>query len=318
MAEQLDSKRLAATNRRFAEDFDPKFFDARRVYRVHVVSIALLGFTTLLLTSLNMRFLLSDKTQNTGEVRLSLLMMVIAMLIAVGVIVVTSYVIKMVKNEAEIQLEVERLQSKADLVDSLREVRHDFDNQLTVILALLQLGRVERAVDYLRGIVGRDVLDTEERGEGTLFAFLAEKGLQAVEKEIAIHYDLIPCRLPEVPIDAITRIVGNLFDNAVEAASMALGGGQLRVKVGSGEGRWFFEIWNNGASIPAHLIDRVFESGVTTKREGEGHGLGLAVVRRLVDAHQGSISVESDPRHGTTFRVSFELAFAFSNIAHDR
>jgi Signal transduction histidine kinase regulating citrate/malate metabolism len=315
MAERLH-KGTGAVNRSLSKDLDAKAVDSRRVYRIHMVAVALLGFTTLLFTGLNMRFLLSDR--NSGEVQLSLFMMGIAILIAVGVIVVTSYVIKMVKNEVEIRLEVERLQSKADLVDSLREVRHDFDNQLTVILALLQLGRVERAIDYLRGIVGRGGLAPEGQGPGTLFAFLAEKGLQAVEKEIAIQFDLTPFQMPDVPIDAITRIVGNLFDNAVEAASKALDPGQVKVKVGAGGGRWFFEIWNNGASIPPHMIDRVFDSGVTTKREGEGHGLGLAVVRRLVDAHQGEISVQSDPRLGTTFRVSFEAAFTYSEIAQNR
>src|SRR5690606_14526959 len=112
-----------AVNRSLSKDLDAKAVDSRRVYRIHMVAVALLGFTTLLFTGLNMRFLLSDR--NSGEVQLSLFMMGIAILIAVGVIVVTSYVIKMVKNEAEIRLEVERLQSKADLVDSLREVRHD-------------------------------------------------------------------------------------------------------------------------------------------------------------------------------------------------
>ena len=153
MAERLH-KGTGAVNRSLSKDLDAKAVDSRRVYRIHMVAVARLsGFTTLLFY--RPQHALSPQRPKQRRGAALSLYDGIAILIAVGVIVVTSYVIKMVKNEAEIRLEVERLQSKADLVDSLREVRHDFDNQLTVILALLQLGRVERAIDYLRGIVGR-------------------------------------------------------------------------------------------------------------------------------------------------------------------
>ena len=84
------------------------------------------------------------------------------------------------------------------------------------------------------------------------------------------------------------------------------------------DGRWSFEIWNNGRSIPPALINRIFDSGVTTKPVDEGHGLGLAVVRRLVDTHQGRIRVESDSRLGTNFCLSVRPVSAFSSIAHNR
>ena len=156
--------------------------------------------TTILFTSVNFRFFLGENTLSASETQLSLVLMAMALLIASGVVVITSYVVKMVKSQAAARLEVERLRSKADLADSLREMRHDFDNQLTVVLALLQLGRVEGAVDYLHGIVGRKPYLLEGGGLGTLYPFLAEKSLEAMEREIAILYDLKPCQLPEVPM----------------------------------------------------------------------------------------------------------------------
>lgn len=285
---------------------------------IHAGAVTLLGLTTLLFTSVNLRYFLREGSLSAGESQLSMGLMVMALVISTGVVVATSYVVKVVKSQAESRLELERLRNKANLADSLREMRHDFDNQLTVVLALLQMGRVEGAVDYLQGIVGRKPHLVEGGGVETLFAFLAEKGFEAVERQIELACDLRPCELPEVPIDAITRIVGNLFDNAVEAASQALDCGRIKLAMYVSDNLWSFEIWNNGSSIPPALMGRIFESGVTTKEDGEGHGLGLAVVRRLVDLHQGAIHVTSDPCLGTTFRLSFELSPAFSSIAHNR
>lgn len=190
-------------------------------------------------------------------------------------------------------------------VEHWRELVHDLDNQLTVVLALLQMGRIQRAADYLRSMAHRKP-HVEKDGLETLFAFLGKKTLEAVEKRIGVACDLAPCHLPRVPIDVITRIVGNLFDNAMEAAARAPGGGRVKLAIRSVERRWFFEIWNNGASIPPSLMDRIFQSGVTTKEKGEGRG--LAVVRRFVDAYHGTIDVTSDPFVGTTFRVGFALS----------
>lgn len=202
-------------------------------------------------------------------------------------------------------------------VEHLRELVHDFDNQLTVVLALLQMGRVQRAVDYLRAMARRRPPE-ESDGIETLFAFLGEKCLEAVQRRIAVACDLTPCQLPHVPIDVLTRIVGNLFDNAVEAASRAVGGGKVKVTMRDWQTRWSLEIWNNGESIPPGLINRIFESGVTTKAGAQGRGLGLAVVRRFVDAYQGTIRVTSDPYLGTTFRLWFSLTPAYSNFIHNR
>src|SRR5690606_26212177 len=290
----------------------------RKAEWAFAAAIILLGLTTLLFTSINLRYFLDERPRTSSEAQLSLVLMAIAILIAIGVVVVTSYVVRLMKAEARIRLEMERLQSKAELADSLRELRHDYDNQLTVILALLQLGRVERAVDYLQGIVGRRPHLMDAEASSAVFAFLGEKGLEAVENRVAVRYELEPCPFPEVPVDVITRIVGNLFDNAVEAAVQAEERGEVRARVFVRDGRWWFEIWNNGASIPPGMLQRIFESGVTTKREAEGHGLGLVVVRRLVDTHQGQITVESHPELGTTFTVSFELAPVYSSSSHDR
>ncbi len=62
---------------------------------------------------------------------------------------------------------------------------------------------------------------------------------------------------------------------------------------------------DNGCGMPPEVQNRIFEPFFTTKSEGQGTGLGLPVVRRIMAAHQGVISVESRPHEGTTCQLLF-------------
>ena len=66
---------------------------------------------------------------------------------------------------------------------------------------------------------------------------------------------------------------------------------------------------DNGAGIPADIRERIFDPFFTTKPVGQGTGLGLDIVRRLVRHNDGEIEVESRPGR-TEFRVSLPLAAA--------
>jgi signal transduction histidine kinase len=63
------------------------------------------------------------------------------------------------------------------------------------------------------------------------------------------------------------------------------------------------EIRDEGTGIPNELIERVFEPFFTTKPSGQGTGLGLAVVKQVVDRAGGFVRVESQPGKGTAFQV---------------
>jgi two-component system phosphate regulon sensor histidine kinase PhoR len=71
-------------------------------------------------------------------------------------------------------------------------------------------------------------------------------------------------------------------------------------------------IADNGAGIRADFIDKIFEKGETESDEAEGKGLGLAIVKTFVEAHGGTVSVESTLGHGATFRF-FLPAEGFSS-----
>ena len=67
---------------------------------------------------------------------------------------------------------------------------------------------------------------------------------------------------------------------------------------------------DDGPGVPAELRDRIFDPFFTTKPEGSG--LGLPIVRKIVDAHDGRIDLASAPDQGTRFRVTLPVASASS------
>jgi signal transduction histidine kinase len=64
-------------------------------------------------------------------------------------------------------------------------------------------------------------------------------------------------------------------------------------------------IHDQGSGIPADVRDKIFDLYFTTKKDGSG--IGLAMTYRIVELHNGSIEVESDASHGTTFILRFPL-----------
>ncbi len=97
--------------------------------------------------------------------------------------------------------------------------------------------------------------------------------------------------------EKIKQVLLNLFLNAIQASNRG-----DRIHVHSQiekEGAWRFEIFNPGEWIPKKLLKRVFEPFVSTKKEGSG--LGLAVCRKVIEEHGGTLKCTSSAEDGTTF-----------------
>lgn len=102
----------------------------------------------------------------------------------------------------------------------------------------------------------------------------------------------------------LNQVWTNLIDNAIDAMN---GQGELVVRTAAEFGRVLIEIRDSGPGIPAELRDRIFEPFFTTKPVGEGTGLGLDTVYRIVQQHRGEIRVDSQPGK-TSFQVRLPFA----------
>jgi light-regulated signal transduction histidine kinase (bacteriophytochrome) len=113
--------------------------------------------------------------------------------------------------------------------------------------------------------------------------------------------------LPAVRADE-TQLV-QLFQNLVGNAIKYQGPGVPRVHVSAarnGDNRWLFSVRDNGLGIDPQYFERIFGmfQRLHKREEFAGTGIGLAICKKIVERHGGSISVESQPGQGSTFRFA--------------
>jgi nitrogen fixation/metabolism regulation signal transduction histidine kinase len=108
--------------------------------------------------------------------------------------------------------------------------------------------------------------------------------------------------MPRVPLDAeqVRRVAINLIRNALDAMGEE---GTLTVRSGSDEDGVWMQVSDTGEGIAREVQERLFEPYFSTRTDGTG--LGLAITRAVVDAHGGTVRVESVPGVGTTMTAHF-------------
>jgi signal transduction histidine kinase len=130
---------------------------------------------------------------------------------------------------------------------------------------------------------------------------------QAEEKNVHLQVQAESAIVPGVR-DSLADLVANLLSNAVRYTPA---GGRVEVECGCRDGRALLAVSDTGIGIPKDELPRLFEEffrGQMAKQTVQhGTGLGLTIVKRVVDMHGGRIEVASEVGRGTTFRVTFPL-----------
>lgn len=217
-------------------------------------------------------------------------------------------------------------------------IAHDFNNLLTVILgyatvaqrkldAADPVGRsireIQRAAEHAAALTGQLLafsrkqvtqprildLNAEMRGMTEILHRLLGEDIQ-----LSVRTDDEPC-LVEADAGQLSQIIMNLAVNARDAMPK---GGRLTIETGSvvreredaGEGKirpagryCCLTVSDTGPGIAPEIQPHIFEPFFTTKDPGTGTGLGLSTVYGIVVQHNGWIDVQSEPGHGTTFRI---------------
>jgi signal transduction histidine kinase len=114
--------------------------------------------------------------------------------------------------------------------------------------------------------------------------------------------------LPDHPVmgkvdaDLLKQALLNVVLNGAQAMTE---GGKLTVRLEQDGRMALLSIHDQGGGIPSDIRDKIFDLYFTTKKDGSG--IGLAMTYRIVELHNGSIEVQSDAVHGTTFILRFPL-----------
>ncbi len=172
------------------------------------------------------------------------------------------------------------------------------------------LGRIIDTSDTLEYVLS-DILDKTHKNRVPALFCDAVKLIHKVialyegsigDQEISVNLNL-PGDLPKVKIPEhhLFEIINNLIKNAVEAITES---GLLSISAKQEKSRVFIVIQDNGVGLTDETMKKIFSPYFSTKSEGTG--LGLVVVKKLIDEEDGELDIKSFPGVGSTFSVSFQ------------
>jgi signal transduction histidine kinase/class 3 adenylate cyclase len=228
------------------------------------------------------------------------------------------------RQQAERLLELDRQKT-----EFFQNVSHEFRTPLTLMIGPLE-SVVEKQQDlpYEQSLIAlrnsrrllrlvNQLLDLQRLDAGRMQASfrpcnLVEFASQIVEafrpygerKNIEISTQLTPCAAVYLDLEKFDKVLYNLLSNAMKFTDA---GGKITVKVEPAGDHVRMQIVDSGMGIRKeqipHLFERFRQAEGSVNRSHEGSGLGLALVKELVELHGGQISVESVYSQGTTFTI---------------
>ncbi len=178
-----------------------------------------------------------------------------------------------------------------EIPEAVRFIRAGADSVNSVtsgILRFIRLGQID--IQWAR-------LDMNKLMTG----IVSSMEFQLKQKGVVLHIgDLPDCMGDEV---LVTQVFANLIDNAQKYLDPSRPG-EITISGNSDNILSAYSISDNGVGIPPEQYARVFQVfHRLNPQHGKGEGLGLAIVQRIIDRHQGKIEVESELGKGTTFHV---------------
>jgi two-component system phosphate regulon sensor histidine kinase PhoR len=192
--------------------------------------------------------------------------------------------------------------------DFLHRIGQEADRLTTLVDELLDLGRAES---------GRMILKQEALAPDDLIPHGADRLRPHIERaRLELVLD-VPADLPPVWADRarIEQVLINLIHNAIKFTPPT---GTITVSARTAGPMLQVTVQDTGVGIPEADLPRVFERFYKTDRarRSEGTGLGLAISKHIIQAHQGTISVTSQPGHGASFVFTLPLAPVAHEVRH--
>jgi two-component system CitB family sensor kinase len=207
------------------------------------------------------------------------------------------------RDRTELEGVLRELDTVRGLAQALRAQAHEFSNKLHVVGGLIELGRLDEAIRFVAetSLVHQELVDLVQQriGDPALAALLLAKAALASERRVEFRL-ASDARLPADVADVrdLITVVGNLVDNAIDAASHGPNG-WVEVSVRAEQDGAAIRVRDSGPGIDEHRADEIFREGFTTKGGGSHYGLGLALVRQVTQRRGGWVRVANEG--GTVF-----------------
>ena len=236
--------------------------------------------------------------------------------------------VKDITEEQRLQEQLIQSEKLAGIGVLASGVAHEINNPLSGIIGMAEIALEEedpsKKISYLTDILdcGQRINEIvkglrsysraakkEEFGQVDLNGVLEEslKMVQLATKASSVEVikEFQTSERIQANIGEIQQVFTNLITNAFQA--MDGKGGKLVLATRALEDFVEVKISDNGMGIPQKYINQIFDAFFTTKNPGEGTGLGLNIVYRIVNKYEGTIDVESREQMGTTFTIKFPI-----------
>ncbi|MBG6107753.1 sensor histidine kinase [Frigoribacterium sp. CG_9.8] len=218
------------------------------------------------------------------------------------------------RDLTEVQRLSGELESVRTLSDALRSQTHEYANQLHTVVSLLELGRTREAIELIahQTQTSQSLADdlVGASSEPALAALLLGKVAQASERGVQMLLVVDDALgASALPISELVSVVGNLVDNAIDAASgdsLHRGSSPATVSVNLASdpvtGVVQCTVTDSGPGIDSDHLGHIFDRGFSTKpAPAAGRGFGLAVVRDILARRGGVVEVAASGPEGTRF-----------------
>ncbi|KND39626.1 sensor histidine kinase [Streptomyces acidiscabies] len=220
------------------------------------------------------------------------------------------------RDVTELQSLMGELNSERGFTQALRSQAHEAANRLHTVVSLIELGRADEAVEFATAELELAQALTDQVvaavSEPVLAALLLGKTAQANERGVELEVSQ-SSRLDDGVLPAslsardLVTILGNLIDNAVDAAQGSVGA-RVSVTAYTTDTELVLSVSDTGTGVSPGDTEKVFERGFTTKPSGPGgRGLGLALVRQAVHRHDGTLTVSAAEGGGAEFVARLPL-----------
>jgi PAS domain S-box-containing protein len=178
----------------------------------------------------------------------------------------------------------------------LEVIERNSRRELSLVGDLLMLTRIEAGVFQI---------DVDRANLATIASGEVDAARPAADRSgVALVADVEPTPTMDGDSHRLAQVAENLISNALKFTNE---GGTVTVRVRTVGAQVSLEVSDNGIGIPAHehelLFDRMYRAREAERRHVPGTGLGLTIVKAIVEAHGGTIALESELGEGTTFHV---------------
>jgi signal transduction histidine kinase len=192
------------------------------------------------------------------------------------------------------------------LVQQMGEDLQSVENVEYAKVALEELDRVERRISHLLKYAKEEDYTLAPVNLSTVVdSALTQLRAKLDAGKIAVARNYIGGPTIVADGEKLRQVFANILDNAIDALAAVAEARRVELFIENGGRNATVRIRDNGCGVPADKIDRIFNPFFTTKERGTG--LGMAISKKIVEAHEGSIDVVSENGRGTEFVVRLPL-----------